>query len=72
VKVPRTAYCSIPGAGGGYTCEVDSRGFGSCGYFAVLPDGSLCPCMLQVLKWQYIQPLWIKNGVKAKRNGEQR
>ena len=71
MKVPETARCSIPGTDdsgdGGHDCMVDSSGYGSCGYFAILPEGSLCPYMLEVYEWQDIQPLFIKKNVEAKR-----
>ncbi len=71
MNIPKEAYCSIPGVDNNHLCTVDSRGYGSCGYFAVLPDGSLCPYMCEVLKWKYLVPLWVTGTAEANRSDEE-
>ena len=64
MEVPKSVRCefiAIPEMAEGRICQVDEKGWGSCGDAIVSEDGKdLCLWIEEVLEWQDIEPVYLR------------
>ena len=60
MKIPKKVICEL----GNQVCEVDGKGWGSCGDAIQERDGTLCLWLDKVTDWQEIEPRELLEGDK--------